>query len=386
MRNDGSVPLELVEFRCRQCGALTAFSRVRFVQAFAQCLHCWTDFREDAVAQASPHLGPQESSLTTAIARARLHWYAGYISEGSSVFDDAQAVALSRDTTAIVLHEHGGLICRFKQSDELDEEGCVVFHEVPHQPQTAYHPPPPSTARVASNEIFDYSVRIPPKGQAARCARRSEASHLVHLVGASPHLRLESVGMLRGGGVLSRLCRHIIRPAVLGTRVTLTAADGDNAHVSAASFDLDEGLVNVLREDDELNLTRTRRGGLALSVLRDGRLLVALGAVSAVPLGPDLEVVVRRDRLSKDPPPAGGTNAAFPWLHPLEITSGHPPRRPKGFTIRVWYRAWPPPEDADECVTILRTGACPETAAFASTHLLAMDDALRLAPARPAEP
>src|SRR5262245_26498298 len=68
-----------------------------------------------------------------------------------------------------------------------------------------------------------------------------------------------------------------------------------------------------------------------------------------------------------------------PWLHPLEITTReHPPRKPRAYQITQWYRAWPPPEDADECVSIIRPGVYPATDAFAATHLLAMSDALHV--------
>lgn len=375
MADDNSIPIDVVELRCHGCGALTAFNCERFEPASARCLQCWLPFQK-AVAHTPHSVNWPNAPLGRALRRARLRWYAGYISEYSRAIEDAQAVMVSVDMTAVIVHEDSGRIYRFHRSGGQDSEGFDVFDEVPWERQVPFAPPPASRPRVSPNEIFDYSVRLPAAGHDARCAPR-DASQLVHLVGASPLLRLESVGMLRGGGRLSRVIPDISRPAVRGTLVNLIAVERGE-HASTASFLLDEELVNVFREGDELNLTRTHRGGLAVSVRRNGGLLVALGAVSAAPLGPDLNVVVRRDRLSKDPPCDGFTDGNLPWLHPLEITSGEPPRRPRGFTIRVWSRAWPPPEDADECVTIIRTGGCPDTAAFASTHLLAMDEALRV--------
>ena len=180
---------------------------------------------------------------------------------------------------------------------------------------------------------------------------------------------------MQGGGPLSPLC-DLIRPAVLGARVALTASDRTHATAQAVWFHLDEGFVRALRPGDIINLTRSPRGGLALSVIRGNALVAAIGAVTVVPLAPDLKATVRRDQVvgrSLD----GGAETS--WLHPVHITTAEAvPRKPKGFTIRTWYGAWPVPQDADECVSIVRQGSFPELATFASTHLLATSDALHV--------
>ena len=63
-----------------------------------------------------------------------------------------------------------------------------------------------------------------------------------------------------------------------------------HASASSLSFSVDRELVAMLRENDSLNITRTPRGGFGLSVIRDGNLIAAVGAVSYVPLGPDVSV------------------------------------------------------------------------------------------------
>ena len=217
---------------------------------------------------------------------------------------------------------------------------------------------------------------MPTKGSEGRCQTRStcgpeEASNQRQLVGGSPLFHVESVGLLRGGGPLSPLC-EVIRPTVLASRIVLTAVDPGEALASAAWFHLDQSLVDVLCEGDTINLSRTPRGGLGLSVIRGQDLIIALGAVTAVPLGGQLKVTVRRDELVRSLSLGGSTPG--PWRHPVEITSlDRVPRKPRGYRTEG-----SAPENADECVLIVRTGACPDVAASASAQLLALSDALHL--------
>jgi hypothetical protein len=194
---------------------------------------------------------------------------------------------------------------------------------------------------------------------------------------SSPRLHIAPVGLLSGGGPVSPLC-DLIRPTIFASRVTLSSEGAPDATAVRASFLLSQGLVDCFQAGDQLHLTLTPRGALGLSLFRDGNLMVALGAVTAVPLG-DLHVIVRRDRLSMNAAPPGVSKWKPPGLYPLEVTSrDEPPRKPEGYQIRVWYRAWPPPEDADECLSIVRRNSCPTIEAYATTHLLAMSDALHI--------
>jgi hypothetical protein len=266
-----------------------------------------------------------------------------------------------------------------------DEDGYAIYREVGREEQADHPPDAPSRALLPPAETFDYAVTVPATGSGERWRVRTREevdgaaprARGCRLVGSSPHLHIEHVGLLRGGGQLSPLC-HVIRPTVSASRIVLTALDRTDATASAAWFHLDRGLVDVLRPGDDVNLTRTPRGGLGLSVIRDGELLVALGAATAVPVGGDLEVIVRRDRLVRAIP-FGESAAGFPWVHPVEFTSaGRVPRKPKSYSMSVWCSAWPPPEDSDENVSIIRGGAYPEGAAFASAHLLGASDALHV--------
>lgn len=66
-------------------------------------------------------------------------------------------------------------------------------------------------------------------------------------------------------------------------RVLLTASPP--ALVSSASFSVDRELIRMLRPGDVVNIVRTIHRGVGFAVLRDGELVVGVGAVSDVPLG-----------------------------------------------------------------------------------------------------
>jgi hypothetical protein len=192
MPNDDSVPLEVIEFECEQCGASTVLDRQRSSAAFTRCLQCgplvW-----DAAPRQFRKGEWRRSALHAALAGARLYWNAGYISDCSSVFDDARAVALSRDLCNLAVHEHSGVITRFRR-DSPDRSGCVAFNEVTWEELFDRCPPPvpPSQGgKLAARETFDYSARISSEGGEIRCVRRSDAASLEQLVGVSPRLWFE---------------------------------------------------------------------------------------------------------------------------------------------------------------------------------------------------
>jgi hypothetical protein len=68
-------------------------------------------------------------------------------------------------------------------------------------------------------------------------------------------------------------------------RITLTATEKTHARASSFSFNVDRELIAMLRGNDVLYISRTHCAGLGLSVLRDGELVAAAGAVMHVPLG-----------------------------------------------------------------------------------------------------
>jgi hypothetical protein len=372
-----------VPFVCPGCRALWMVRRQHASEGMLLCLACNSlldSESADAGQQVSPKLIDAVHART---ARIRLHWFAGFVSEYPDPTDeDTQAVSLNLGTGLITLHAATGQVHRFEDANVKDADGFATFREHPTWVQVQHRPATSSGPGLPAEECFDYVAVVPAPDDEQRWRARPRdddgpSTNRRQLVGRSPHVRIESVGAMKGGGPLSPLC-DLVRPAVLGARVVLTASDRTEATAQAVWFHLDQGLVSALRPGDVINLTRSPRGGLALSVVRGNALVVAIGAVTAVPLAPDLKATVRRDQVvghSSD----GGFETGCRWLHPVHITTAEAvPRKPKGFTIRTWYGAWPVPQDSDECVSIVRHGRFPELATFASTHLLATSDALHV--------
>lgn len=77
---------------------------------------------------------------------------------------------------------------------------------------------------------------------------------------------------------------------ISGIQLVLESARRHRAEVRSASLDLDRSLLEALHAGDRLELVRTGTGDIGLSALRAGELLWAAGAVTAVPLGPALQV------------------------------------------------------------------------------------------------
>lgn len=163
----------------------------------------------------------------------------------------------------------------------------------------------------------------------------------------------------------------------LYSRVTLTASRWRLSGSRSMSFSVDRALIRTLRAGDVLNISRTGCGGLGLSILRDGDLVAAAGAITKVPLGAGLtarnpgdlveqaEMVFRaRDpqyRMGEYPielSVEGETRIVHrgrPRLGPYDIFVIH------GFIIGI--------PGTDERVSIERTGVCPDTAAHTTVQL-----------------
>ena len=77
---------------------------------------------------------------------------------------------------------------------------------------------------------------------------------------------------------------------IRGHRIVITASSRERAEVSAASFAMDPELIEVLRGGHVIRVVREKTGDVGVEVLRDGRLMVAIGAVTALPLGGDVSV------------------------------------------------------------------------------------------------
>lgn len=135
---------------------------------------------------------------------------------------------------------------------------------------------------------FDYVTTVPEKPAdewevRLRYPVKQTGSDLSdrRLVGYAPRLRITDAGLTPDPGPR--------RPSVIRSLLTLTAASPKDATVSAIAFHVDRDLISLLQPGDDLHMTRTKCAGLGLSILRRSKLLAAVGAVTAVPLGDDFQ-------------------------------------------------------------------------------------------------
>ena len=180
---------------------------------------------------------------------------------------------------------------------------------------------------------FDYFGIVPATdaGGGFECALSSldvPASRLpiltgkVRLVGRAPVLTVRAAGLSLGDLLRAEVRRHTFR---------MRARSMDGARVRAATFHVESSVVEKMAPGDVLHLRRVTDGAVGLSVLRSGQLVMAIGPLTALPLGDDIaarwptdlrdeitELFRRRDPIYVAD---GLTHAIFP--SPLEVRVGH---------------------------------------------------------------
>jgi hypothetical protein len=141
-------------------------------------------------------------------------------------------------------------------------------------------------------------------------------------------------------------------------KLTLRALHRSNAQVLAASFEVHCSLMSVLRCHDRLHLVRANTGDLAVSVVRDDRLVLAFGAVTRLQLGSNASVSVA-DRGGVDIYIGGATKT---------LTAGE---RVDLMGYHLWVGSL-------ESVAISDDDVCPAEVAVQSAKLVARPGALGL--------
>jgi len=202
--------------------------------------------------------------------------------------------------------------------------------------------------------------------------------HDSRLLGIAPTLEVRDAGLTPNAG----FTHGVWRPEVMRTRLTLRASERERSTVSAASFFVDTSLVSRVRSGDLLYMVRTPCAGLALSVVRQGRLVAAVGAVTRIPLGDNVVARIPSDLITEAEAAFRTRDSAFelPEL-PIEFAVGgdtfvslRSRRTLGGYHVSIqhgFYRGTP---GIDESVAIADVALCPDTAANASAILLAADD------------
>lgn len=115
------------------------------------------------------------------------------------------------------------------------------------------------------------------------------------------------------------------------SEIRLVATDKKYASLKMVSYFLDPALIRVLRPGDIFNITRTGCGGIGVSTIRQGKLIFAVGEVTAVPLGSDISVEIPYELLSKAEAILRQRDPSFEFLyHPVEVCISE--------SRKIWYR------------------------------------------------
>lgn len=167
-------------------------------------------------------------------------------------------------------------------------------------------------------------------------------------------------------------------PWQLYARITLSASERRHATVGWATFSVERGLVRVLRRGDQLHISRTSCAGIGLSIIRDGYLVAAAGAITDVPLGADVSARHPGDLVARAEAIFRTRDAEYDMSeHPIELTiagvtrilhGGRPTMGP--YEVFVRHGFLPGVPGTDESVSIERRRVCPDTAAHTSAQLL----------------
>lgn len=166
-------------------------------------------------------------------------------------------------------------------------------------------------------------------------------------------------------------------PSLLHSRLRLTPAGDVPPNISqfvpdpSLAFDVDRQVTRKLEPGDILTICRTLCGGLGISVVRDGRLVMAAGAVMDVPLGRDVRVTVPSDQLSGATEALKTLDPGFEWHEvPVAIVVGGETRvsfrgrfTMDGHAIYMINGPISGLPGTDACLAIARTDVCQPVAA-----------------------
>jgi hypothetical protein len=188
------------------------------------------------------------------------------------------------------------------------------------------------------------------------------------LLGYSPSLQIADAGHAPSE----------THPAIRRSRFTLSAPRRLNAGASAASFYVDREVTRAFNPGDVLHLVRTRCAGLGLSLLRNGRLILALGAINAVPLGDNVQASTPGDLIRQAEFVFRQRDPAFELSeYPVQVTvDGHTRIAFRGMRQLGDYNVWVLHGFVDgdpgtaECVAIALKGACGPAPATRSARWL----------------
>ena len=227
--------------------------------------------------------------------------------------------------------------------------------------------------------VFSCVAQLRKPSAAARWAarlsfgRHAQDTPCARLVGPNPILHVGDAGPTPNPDPRN--------PATQRSRLTLTAAERQNASVAEASFILDQGVISALRPGDFLHTARTSCGRIGVSAIRSDQLVFAVEAITAVPLGCDFEARLPGDLVNEAKAVFRKRDSAFEFVeYPVEIgvlEQRHIRYRGRmkfgPFEVWVLHGHFGGIPGTDECVSVVRTGACPVVDANSSALFLDTD-------------
>jgi len=207
-----------------------------------------------------------------------------------------------------------------------------------------------------------------------------QGSHLSddRLVGLTPTLAVTDAGLTpeNDKGL----------PWVMRALMRLTAKSEARATVAEAGFHVDRALARRMLPGDILHLGRTGCAGLGLSIVRQGQLVAAVGAVTTVPLGHGITARSPYDLTDDATAVFRRRDPEFTFLRlPIEVIVGgrsvilDAGRRTLGeYEIDVLHGFIPGVPGTNESAAIWRKGLCTSVAADASARLMAHHEGVDL--------
>jgi len=228
---------------------------------------------------------------------------------------------------------------------------------------------------------FAYSTTVPMDGQNTFPWEMKSLEPFRHsgnplannrLVGWSPRLYVREAGLPPSPGLSV--------PSVERSEIRLVATDNKYTSLETASYFVDRVLLRALRPGDVFHLARTCCGGVGVSAIREGKLIFAVGAVGAVPLGSEISVKIPYELLTKAAAILRERDPEFEFLHqPIEICIGDHSRilfrghlEIGGYHVWVEHGFLPGMPGTDESISITLNEACSWVAGSASALLLAL--------------
>jgi hypothetical protein len=192
------------------------------------------------------------------------------------------------------------------------------------------------------------------------------------LVGWEPLLFVNDAGMTPNPSAS--------RPSVWRSELRLVATDTNYAAQPTISYFADKALIHAMRQGDVFHIAQKECGGLGASAIRQGKLIFAVGRVTAVPLGSGISARIPSDLLEEAQEVLRRRDSEFEFPElPIELCIGDTSRiiyqghvEMAGYHVRVENAFQVADGAPGECVSISLAEACDWVAASATAQLLKM--------------